>query len=245
MEINQMQAPGSKADALQFITTADGSKTIYHTRVGEHYHSTNGAVQESTHVFLESGLKHFLKESGSAKVSVLEVGFGTGLNFLLSAAYCQASQVVLQYSSIEAYPLALDMIRETGYQEYAGPEIWNWYTAAYERALREEMSFPPFVQLEIIHQKLQDFDTGKQFDVLYFDAFAARNQPEMWTAETLEQVCRFLSAGGFFVTYAMNGNLKRNLEALGFRVERLAGAAGKREMLRATKKKLPPAEGNW
>src|SRR3569623_1300495 len=100
---------------LEFVTTADGSKTIYNSEVGENYHSRHGALQESRHVFLNSGLVYYLERSPSAEVSVLEVGFGTGLNFLLSADHCIAKQIKLKYTGIEAHPLVPEMIAQTGY----------------------------------------------------------------------------------------------------------------------------------
>jgi len=220
---------------LIFIITADGSKTIFDPGNGEHYHSINGALQESKHVFLESGLRHFLKQSNHRVVSVLEVGFGTGLNFLLTAQYAIDHHLSLHYTGIEAYPLSPDMIRESGYSKYISREVWDLFLAKYEQALQRETLFSPFIHWEVVRQKMAAFETGKQFDLLYFDAFSSVSQPEMWTREALSGVCRHLKTGGLFVTYAMNGNLKRSMQALGFRLEKIPGASGKREMGRATK----------
>ena len=101
-----------------FVETADGSKTIYNPQVGENYHSRYGALQESEHVFLNAGLKHYLENSDATSVSILEVGFGTGLNFLLSADRCTQQNIHLNYVGIEAYPLSAEMIGETGYDSY-------------------------------------------------------------------------------------------------------------------------------
>ncbi len=221
-------------DQLQFITTADGSKTIFHPEVGEHYHSVNGAVQESRHVFLESGLQHFLKQGVSA-VSVLEVGFGTGLNFLLSAEYCLDNHINLQYTGIEAFPLAHVMIRQSGYDKYVCKETWELFITKYEDALQKGILFSPSIQLEIVQLKASGFETNKRFDVLFYDAFSAGAQPEMWTYQILGHICYYLNPGGLFVTYAFNGNLKHNMTTLGFSLEKVSGAHGKREMLRATK----------
>jgi tRNA U34 5-methylaminomethyl-2-thiouridine-forming methyltransferase MnmC len=220
---------------LQFIITADGSKTIFHPGKGEHYHSINGALQESKHVFLESGLQYFLKQGSHSMVSILEVGFGTGLNFLLSAQYAYDNHITLHYTGIEAYPISRNMISQSGYDKYVRKEIWDLFTEKYEKTFQEETLFSPSIQLEIVRQKIAGFETSKRFDVLYFDAFSAVSQPEMWTNEALSQVCQYLKAGGIFVTYAMNGNLKRSMQALGFSLEKIPGASGKREMLRATK----------
>jgi tRNA U34 5-methylaminomethyl-2-thiouridine-forming methyltransferase MnmC len=220
---------------LSFILTADGSKTLFHPQIGEHYHSIHGAVQESRHVFLESGLDWWLKEHAFSSVSVLEVGFGTGLNFLLSAHYCMDRQVHLFYTGIEAHPLTQDQVGKTDYESYAGAELWKQFNRKYKKALRQPVFLSPTIQLEIIPQQVLDFETDKHFDLLYYDAFSATHQPEMWTEETLGHVCRYLHPGGLFVTYAVNRELKRNLDSLGFRLEKARGSAGKREMLRATR----------
>jgi tRNA U34 5-methylaminomethyl-2-thiouridine-forming methyltransferase MnmC len=220
---------------LQFVTTADGSKTLLHPATGEHYHSMNGAVGESQHVFLESGLKFFLRHHPVNPVTILEVGFGTGLNFLLSAQFCQDERLGLQYTGIESNPLSPEIVGQSGYDEYVSKKTWDLFISGYEPAMQREMRFPNNILLEIVLQNASSYNSAKRFDILYFDAFSAGSQPEMWTEQVLSQVCRHLKAGGLFVTYAMNGNLKRNIKALGFSPEKIPGASGKREMLRATK----------
>lgn len=218
-----------------FVTTADGSKTIYNPQVGENYHSRNGALQESEHVFLNSGLRFFLADKTVSEVSVLEVGLGTALNFLLSADLCIARELRLNYTGIEAYPLSPEMIGQTGYQEYVSSNLWQDFINVYPESLQHPVQLNPYIKLHSAHQSLMDFQTDEQFDVIYFDAFASANQPEMWSEEAIAHTIWFLKPGGVFVTYAITGNLKRQLKAAGFKVEKAPGAAGKREMLRATK----------
>ena len=223
---------------MDFITTGDGSKTIFNPVVGEHYHSTHGAVRESKHVFLAAGLQYFLsKETVEAKapISILEVGFGTGLNFLITANYCEEIQLALKYTGIEAYPLAIDTINESGYEKEVSPSIWASFINRYDNALMQPQPLTDGISFEVVHQLVSDFNTTHVYDVLYFDAFAAVRQPEMWTIETLSHVCNFLKPGGVFVTYAITGNLKRIMKSLGFSIEKAPGAPGKREMLRAIK----------
>ena len=219
---------------LSFALTSDGSKTLFNPVVGEHYHSRHGALQESKHVFLESGLKFFLKDE-SKKVSILEVGFGTGLNFLVSAEYCNSEKFDLDYTGIEAYPLDTDLIGSTEYDAYLSPELWKAFTLNYQQALKEEIKLSPFCELHIACTKLLEFQSVKSFDVIYFDAFSAIHQPEMWNEESLSHICSFLRSGGVFVTYAITGDLKRTMKGLGFSIEKVSGAPGKREMLRAVK----------
>ena len=247
---------------LKLIQTEDGSNTIYNAEVGENYHSIHGALQESTHVFVNSGLCYFLDKSPTqpspvgralketlskvkvsptggdlegAPVSILEVGFGTGLNFLLSADLCTEKKINLDYTGIEAYPLSPEMIDQTGYDQYISPELWNQFVNNYPNLLASAISLNSYCKLQIANCKLEDFQAEKQYDIIYFDAFASARQPEMWDEAAINHTIKFLKPGGVFVTYAITGNLKRALKALGCKVEKAPGAPGKREMLRALK----------
>jgi len=219
---------------LQIVPTADGSNTIYNPLVGENYHSKNGALQESLHVFVNAGLKHFLETNNSKRVSILEVGFGTGLNFLLSADFCTQHQIQLNYTGIEAYPLTSLMINQTGYEQYVLPSLWESFIEQYPGALKDTVALNSFCDLKIEESKLLDFNSDLKYNVIYFDAFAAAHQPEMWNEEAISHTIKFLKPGGVFVTYAITGNLKRMLKSLGLTIQKIPGAAGKREMLRAT-----------
>ena len=220
---------------LTFVQTADGSQTIFNPEVGENYHSRHGALQESRHVFVHSGLEHYLENSGLAKASILEVGFGTGLNFLLTADFSLEHRIAVEYTGIEAYPLQFDMISKTGYDQYISANTWDRFLSEYKASFDQPVGLSDHCMLNIAECKLEDFRSHQKFDVIYFDAFAAVHQPEMWTDEALAHVCSFLKPGGVFVTYAITGNLKRTMKALGFSIEKAPGAPGKREMLRATK----------
>lgn len=220
---------------LQFVTTADGSKTIFNSLVGENYHSKHGALQESRHVFLKSGLEYFLEIEKHSAVSVLEVGFGTGLNFLLTADYCTQNQINLAYTGIEAYPLPLEMVAATGYENHLSTPLYQPFLDGYTPCQRHPVQLSNLIILKIEPLKLLRFNSTDSFDVLYFDAFAAIHQPEMWSETALAHCCQFLKPGGVFVTYAITGNLKRTMKNLGFSIEKAPGAPGKREMLRAVK----------
>lgn len=223
------------ADHLSLVQTADGSSTIFNERVGENYHSKHGALQESQHVFLKSGLQHFQELSAARSISVLEVGFGTGLNFLLSADYCRTAGLNLEYTGIEAYPLSEEMILSTGYDRYVSAATWEEFRVNYFPSMAFPQQLNEYCNLNINALKLMEFDSSKLFDVMYFDAFAEIHQPEMWSVEALTHITKFIKPGGVFVTYAITGNLKRAMKSLGFSIEKAPGAPGKREMLRATK----------
>lgn len=220
---------------LKIVATADGSNTIFNPQVGENYHSRHGALQESKHVFLKTGLEYFVATSNVANVCVLEVGLGTGLNFLLTANHCTTNAIQLNYTGIEAYPLSREMISSTGYEKYVQPAIWDAFMANYQPSMQKTVQFNNYCQLQTANCKLIDFKSDQQFDVIYFDAFAAIHQPEMWNEAAIGHTIQFLKPGGVFVTYAITGNLKRMLKAMGLQVQKVPGAPGKREMLRAVK----------
>lgn len=220
---------------LELVQTSDGSHTFYHPHIGEHYHSRHGAVQESQHVFVNSGFKHLQELSGASSLAVLEVGFGTGLNFLLTADHCLNGNIALHYTGIEAWPLSPGLIEHTSYSQYlSDTDLWEHFRKNYIDSFAEATVVKPGITLQIAETPLLDFHTPQQFDLIYFDAFAAVHQPEMWTHESIQHACSFLKDKGIFVTYSVTGNLKRILRSLGFSIERPAGAAGKREMMRAT-----------
>jgi tRNA U34 5-methylaminomethyl-2-thiouridine-forming methyltransferase MnmC len=221
---------------MNIITqTADGSNTLYNETIGEHYHSKHGALQESQHVFIDAGLKHAIKSRPEEPLSILEIGFGTGLNFLMTAVYADEQKLAIDYTGIEAFPLTKDELVSTAYNNYVPAEIWNGLIDNYEKALKLPVNLYSGQHLLIAHTTLQDFASAARFDIIYFDAFSVQHQPEMWSDDIIGHVCSFLKQGVIFVTYAITGKLKRALKSFGMTIEKLPGAPGKREMLRATK----------
>lgn len=224
-----------KSTIMQIVKTADGSTTLFHPQVGENYHSKHGALQESKHVFVQSGLAYLLQLYPlSSSINILEVGFGTGLNYLMTADYCTRHSIDMHYTGIELFPVSKELILQLGNIQYASTEIGNEFLDIYETAQKRTVK----TQHGSLSIKICDVATcniEESIDLLYFDAFAAVHQPEMWSRETLEHVCKYLKRGGVFVTYAITGKLKRTMKSLGFRIEKAPGAPGKREMLRAIK----------
>lgn len=224
----------------KIIQTADGSNTLYNETIGENYHSKHGALQESQHVFIAAGLKkaiekHTEQPEAEQPIKVLEVGFGTGLNFLLSLAHGVENNIPIHYTGIEAFPIQKEELLSTEYGQYVPAAIWESLTRNYEDAIGNSVPLFEGQQLEIAHTTLDAFRSLQQFDLIYFDAFSVQHQPEMWSDEIIAHTCSFLKRGGIFVTYAITGNLKRALKKAGLQIEKLPGAPGKREMLRATK----------
>ena len=220
---------------LSIVETADGSKTIFNAEVGEHYHSNHGALQESLHVFVNAGLKYYLENNPSDEVNICEVGFGTGLNFLLTADYCTAEKIKLNYTGIEAFPLEQELNSQTGYDHYVSDDVWTSYQQKYVDCLKNPQQISTCCTLKIEPVRLLHFDTNQKFNLIYYDAFAVRYQPEMWSDESIKHILKFLKVGGVFVTYAITGNLKRSLQSLGCTIQKIPGAGKKREMLRAVK----------
>lgn len=212
--------------------TGDGSNTLFNEAVGEHYHSKHGAYQESMHVFIEAGLNPILTKQDC--VDIFEVGFGTGLNFLLTCQRCLHKNIPLKYHALEPFPLTLEDIIQLRHNDFIDNSIWLNFTKRYN-AEGLCADWPQEIQLKIIKENLEQFHTRELYDLIYFDAFSVRHQPELWTDEIIHKTCNFLKPGGIFVTYAITGKLKRAVIAAGCSIEKLTGAPGKREMLRATK----------
>lgn len=224
------------SNSLELKITSDGSATLFNPDVGENYHSKHGAVQESQHVFVKSGLQYFIENFQREEVEILEVGFGTGLNFLLSADLAMNVNIRLKYSGIEKFPVPQHLLAKTAYGQYLNDsKNWEKFLNIYEQSFVSEVEYFKNVSLQNYSLDLLEFKTEKRFDIIYFDAFAAIHQPEMWSKESIEHTCSFLKDKGIFVTYSVTGDLKRNLKSLGFDIQRPQGAAGKREMMRAIK----------
>ena len=227
---------GNSLVLMNILTkTADGSNTLFNETIGEHYHSAHGALQESKHVFIAAGLALAISQNPGREVKVLEVGFGTGLNFLLSYSYSTEHEIQLSYTGIEAFPLAKSVIEETGYHQYVPKSTWSSFIENYQDSFGKSINLSTYCNLNILHTALADVKSIGEFDLLYYDAFSVRHQPEMWTDEMIAHACSFLKPNGIFVSYAITGDLKRAVKKCGFSIEKLPGAPGKREMLRAVK----------
>ena len=217
----------------EIVKTRDGSNTIFVPEFDETYHSTHGAIQESFHVFIRSGLK-FKTELND--INVLEVGFGTGLNALLSFINSEKTNKNIKYTSIEAYPLKWDLLSKLNYIDL----IFNGkYSATYKKIHTCDWEsfyiLSSFFTLRKQNVKLQDVSFDNEFDVIYFDAFAPRVQPELWTDQIFTSMYKALKPGGVLVTYCAKGSVKRALKYVGFELQSIPGPPGKREMSRAVK----------
>ncbi|MDQ3072088.1 MAG: tRNA (5-methylaminomethyl-2-thiouridine)(34)-methyltransferase MnmD [Bacteroidota bacterium] len=218
----------------QIIISEDGSHTLYLPECDETYHSRHGAIQESKHVFIEAGLKEISLHKKN--VNLLEIGFGTGLNALLSYLATQEFDVRLHYLSLEPYPLTIETINLLNYPGLLGG---NDVKFIFQRMHNTPWDEAVLVSGDFILEKrkiqLQAFETQIKFDLVYYDAFAPRVQPEVWTEKIFTKTFGMMSEEGVLVTYCAKGNVRRAMISSGFKVEKLNGPPGKREMLRARK----------
>jgi tRNA U34 5-methylaminomethyl-2-thiouridine-forming methyltransferase MnmC len=215
----------------QLIKTEDGSYTIFVPGMNEHYHSVHGAVQESMHIFINTGLK-FCK---SDIISIFEVGFGTGLNALLTAAESLKSNKIINYTAIEKYPVEPNLINKLNYSQFAGESGKEIFADIHSAEWGKKIKITKHFNLLKLKDDLTSSIPEDLFNIIYFDAFGPDKQPEMWTPEIFEKISKITSPGGIFVTYSAKGEVKRNLSASGFSVELLPGPPGKRQIIRAIK----------
>lgn len=217
---------------LEIRQTKDGSNTLYVPELNEHYHSVHGALQESQHVFIKHGLEYALEQKRDVKI--LEVGFGTGLNAILTFPYALAQKAFVQYDTLEKYPLTQEVVEQLHFEQFIlNPELLDFFKKMHAAPWNEPVDLIPYFTLQKIHETLEEFSPpDSYYDVVYFDAFAPEKQPELWTEAVFTKLYKAVRPGGVLVTYCAKGAFKRNLKAAGFIVEALPGPPGKREMTR-------------
>jgi tRNA U34 5-methylaminomethyl-2-thiouridine-forming methyltransferase MnmC len=225
------------AMAVSLLTTDDGSATLHSATFDETYHSRRGARTESEHVFLRNGLRAWLDNApAGARPHILEAGFGTGLNALLTYLAAAAWGVPVDYTGYEAYPIDPETAARLDYPAQLGaPEATDVFLEMHRCASGVPFCPTPFFSLVKKHERFDTLEASEAFDVVFYDAFAPNTQPELWNADALGRMFRALRPGGLWVSYCAKGEVRRTLQAVGFQVERLPGPPGKREMLRGRK----------
>lgn len=220
------------------IQTADASHSLYVQELGESYHSIHGAIQESKHVFIQSGLKQFVPQTHDVNpLNILEIGLGTGLNALLTLIESEQCDIAIQYTAIEAFPLENNLTEQLNYIELLDA---RQYKAAFDGIHSSDWNktvrYTEKFELCKLYTTLEKAVFEPGFHLVYFDAFGPRVQPEMWTDEVFMKLFSVMMQNSCLVTYCAKGEVKRTLKRSGFTVESIPGPPGKREMVRAWKK---------
>ena len=215
----------------EIIQTNDGSTTIHLPDWDESYHSKHGAIQEAYHVFIKNGLSLFDGKS----ISVLEIGFGTGLNGFITYLESKKKLQTIDYVGVEAYPISMEEALQMNYSSQIDDSESSIFEKMHDCIWEEKITIASNFTLTKRKQFFQDINDVNAFDLIYFDAFGFRVQPELWSEAIFARMYAALKPNGIIVTYACRTSIKNAMLSAGFSVEKLPGAPGKREMLRASK----------
>ena len=216
---------------LQVVVTRDGSSTLFIPELNEHYHSHRGAQGESEHVYIKVGLRPLMAQQSHIKI--LEIGMGTGLNFVLTLQEALNNpQVSLEYHTLEPFPLPWEVAKQLKFPVLEGNDVLQ--TAFREiHGDWEHKRFSPNFEAWKYADKLENFCAEKDFDLVYFSAFAPTKQPELWSPASFAHLKKLMKPNSYFVTYASQGQARRNMQSAGFEVVKVRGALGKSEMVKA------------
>jgi len=219
----------------EIIITGDGSHSVGFNDSNMTYHSRHGAIQESKHVYIETGLKQLMNQKSG--IRIFEMGFGTGLNALLTLISTQGTDHQIYYETIEPYPLEKEFFEKLNYPgELQREDLTSVFHQMHHCLWEREISLAAHFTFKKIRVSLQDVVLTQSFDLIFYDAFAPRAQPELWTEVICRKLFSALVRDGLLVTYCSKGDVQRSMHAAGFTVEKLPGPLHKREILRATKK---------
>ncbi len=219
---------------VEIRETLDGSQTLYLGELDEHYHSTFGAIQESKHVFIQAGFEHCLQSD----IRVLEIGFGTGLNCYLTLLAALMRGKSIWYSAIEKFPLPEEVWKKLEYSHHFPGSNPKWFSLIHQAPWNGDTVIHPHFILHKIESDLLVMEWDMPFiDLVFFDAFSPEKQPELWRPSIFEMIFDRMNSNGILVTYCAKGVVRRTLQSVGFVVERIPGPPGKREMIRAIKRR--------
>ena len=221
---------------IKVIDTEDGSKTLFSDHFQSNYHSSNGAVQESGHIFIKSGLEYYHKLHKKDKYKILEFGFGTGLNMLLTLDYAMNNDIEIEYFGLEKYLLNIDVIKKIDYCEILNCEVFREYYFNIFIGSFAGSSYSDKFHFTGLLADFIEFESDEKFDLIYFDPFGPSEHPEVWQLPFLKIIPSIIFSGGVLTTFSVKGSFRRDLLSLDFNVEKIEGPPGKREITRATKK---------
>ena len=221
----------------ELLKTDDGSMTIHLPDINEQYHSKHGALQEANHVFLKMGLEPLIDDFSKIPLSILEIGLGTGLNCLITHNESVKNNIKINYTAVEAFPVATEEWEAMDYGQLLNTKVSREiFRNIHELPWEFEQVLDVNFLLTKQQKEFKDIADKEIYNLIYFDAFGARVQPELWTETIFQLMFNSLKENGVLVTYSAKGSVRRAMQAVGFTVERLEGPPGKREMLRAVKK---------
>jgi len=223
----------------EVISNEAGLKTLFRADINETYHSIHGAAAESLHVFIEAGLQHLISQNKSKQVQILEVGFGTGLNAMLSLISAQDLHIKINYCAYETIPLPFALVNSLNYSVNWPSSFNNLFEEMHANNWNQWQHLTPNFSLLKLQESILLAEPKQTFDLIYFDAFAPDKQSELWTIDLFKKLYSCLNPGGVLVSYTAKGQVRRNLLEAGFRVERIAGPPRKRHMVRASKLPKP------
>ena len=216
---------------MEIVFSNDGSNTIFSSEFDEFYHSPRGAISESNYVYIKNGLEEYIKRTNSSSISIFELGFGTGLNALLSYQFASKNNLKINYTSIEKNPIDPKTLEQLSY--------YKEYKADYKPIIEAEWGKLTQISnnfhIKKIHSDIINYQTNEKYNIIYFDAFAKSKQSEIWSNEIISKMSEILYTNGNFVTYASTSQLKKQLKTLKFNIIKTKGALGKREMTLAIK----------
>ena len=214
----------------KLVITNDGSHSIFNPEINECYHSKHGAIVEAEHVFIRNGFSTVNKPY----LNILEIGFGTGLNTLLTSQKAIQKEITVDYQTIELYPVIEDNYSKLNFTDLIGieqNELLKLHTTQWEKKCK----INEFFSLTKFKTDLENYTSESKFDIIYFDAFSPEKQPELWTNTIFMKMHNYLKEDGFLVTYCAKGIVKRTMKSVGFKIIVLDGPPGKRQMTKANK----------
>ncbi len=223
-------------ELVEIVKTKDGVDTLFNNTINEHYHSIHGSLQESIHVFIKNGLLAVNKNL--PEIKILEMGFGTGLNAILTYRENQVLQKHIHYTTVEAFPLPPAITDKLNYFDFLGKPLQPFFQRMHACNWFENVTFGDFV-LHKLNADMLELQLDGNYDLVYYDAFSPTHQPELWTFEVLDRIYQACNKGALLVTYCSKGEVKRTLQKVGFNVETIPGPMNRREMIRAVKGNTP------
>lgn len=216
---------------MEIVVSKDGSYTIFSQEFNEFYHSPRGAVSESIYVYIQNGLEEFVKLSNNSSISIFELGFGTGLNALLTWEYAIKHNLKIDYESIEKFPIDISANLKLNFHNINN----NLFKKIINSNWETKVKLDNYFSLTKVNSDISNYKTDEKFDIIFFDAFAKSKQDEIWSDYIINKVCSFLKPNGIFITYASTTQLKKQLKSNNFSLIKKKGALGKREMTFAIK----------